>query len=433
MGNDIVKYHNDMNKVNFSSFSQKELDLFFSICFKLKELGTREVKFSFDDIKFLIGEVDNPKRVRTHIDNLNKKLAQLNCQIELEHNVFERFVLFTNFVTNFNNNTLTIKVNERFGYILNNLVKNFTKFDLIEFVSLKSSYSKNLFKLLKQWESTREKEFTIDEFRDILGVPASYNTSKFNDKILKPIMSELPQYFKNLRLDKIKDGRKVVALKFSWDKKKVEPKVEDEIQEENYEIKISKELYEAMVKAKKNRYLATILNLDNLETLLNIFNEKELIKGLRYAYNEIKREITSLNYLIKTIKTGLAWREKKLVVEDVEEIKPVEKEEREEKEIVVERKKISRSEYEELYKEHLEKNGVGNSSFLRMTFDVMNSKVYEIIEENEKIYEIEELDEKLLLSKMGKKLVGTVLERRLGKIAREKKIKIRYNGIIIGG
>lgn len=43
--NDIVKYHNDMNKVNFGNFSTKELDLFFSICFKLKEIGTDEIIF----------------------------------------------------------------------------------------------------------------------------------------------------------------------------------------------------------------------------------------------------------------------------------------------------------------------------------------------------------------------------------------------------
>ncbi|MGL5901637.1 MAG: replication initiation protein, partial [Cetobacterium sp.] len=100
--NDIVKYHNDMNKVNLASFSTKELDLFFSICFKLKEMGADEIKISFNDIKFLIGVENNPKRVKSHIDNLSKKLAQLNYQFEISPNIFERFVLFTNFTSNYN-------------------------------------------------------------------------------------------------------------------------------------------------------------------------------------------------------------------------------------------------------------------------------------------------------------------------------------------
>lgn len=77
----------------------------------------------------------------------------INHQIEIRPNVFERFVLFTNFTTDYNENILTIKVNDKFSYILNNLINKYTKFDLLDFISLKSIYSKNMFKLLKQWES----------------------------------------------------------------------------------------------------------------------------------------------------------------------------------------------------------------------------------------------------------------------------------------
>ena len=68
----------------------------------------------------------------------------------------------------------------------------------MEFVSLKSSYSKNMFKLLKQWESVRQKEFVLEELKEYLGVPATYDTNNFNKKVLKPIMTELPEFFNNL-------------------------------------------------------------------------------------------------------------------------------------------------------------------------------------------------------------------------------------------
>lgn len=44
------------------------------------------------------------------------------------------------------------------------------KFDLKDFVRLKSFYSKNLFKLLKQWDSVREYKIFIVDFKELLGV-----------------------------------------------------------------------------------------------------------------------------------------------------------------------------------------------------------------------------------------------------------------------
>lgn len=436
--NDIVKYHNDMNKVNFGNFSTKELDLFFSICFKLKEIGTDEVKFFFNEIKFLIGEENNPKRVKFHIDTLNKKLAQLNYQFEISPNVFERFVLFTNFTSNYNDNSLTIKVNSKFGYLLNNLISNFSKFDLIEFVNLKSSYSKNMFKLLKQWESVKSREFKIDELRDLLNIPIGFSMSKINERILESIMTELPQYFFNLKLEKIKTGKKVTSLKFTWSSKQKE--AIDIKEAEVVEIEISEQLNKAIEKAKKNRFIEKLLTLDNIEILTQMFQENDLIKGLLWAYKEVKQDISTLNYLIKTIRTGAEQKEIKIKVKesknkefiqealfnekiDTFKIEPIEKE------------KISQEKYEELYKGYLKENNIAhNNRGTRLGFDKLYENKYEIIETpKEKIYTIKELPKEKLLSKAGKELKGVVLLMRLRKIAEEMKVSIEYNSEIIKG
>lgn len=411
MSRDIVKYHNDMNKVNLGAFSTKELDLFFSICFKLKEQGTNEIKISFDDIKFLIGEVKNPKRVKLYVDNLNKKLAQLNYQFEISPNVFERFVLFTNFTSNYNDNTLTIKVNEKFGYLLNNLIGNFTKFELEQFVNLKSSYSKNMFKLLKQWESKKEREFKIDEFRELLAIPPKYRMSIIDIKVLTPIMEELPQYFFNLKLEKIKTGRNITSLKFSWENKKLEKKDVIDI----IEIKISEKLNKTIQKVGKNRFLEKLLTIDNIEKLLKRFEENDLIKGLLWAYKEVRQDISSLEYLIKTIKTGIEKKEKKIIVKPTEKIEDIFdktfedislnfeeetiKNKTQEIEIPIIKEKVTIEQYEELYKKYLEENNVTHNPFIRKAFDISNKNKYEIIENNDddknpQFPPIEELSEK---------------------------------------
>lgn len=40
-----------MNKVNFADFKEKELDLFFSICQKMKDRGNTEIQFDFSEIR----------------------------------------------------------------------------------------------------------------------------------------------------------------------------------------------------------------------------------------------------------------------------------------------------------------------------------------------------------------------------------------------
>lgn len=436
----LVKCHNDVNKINFSKFSVKELDLFFAICFKIKELGVQEIKISFNDIKHLIKEIENPKRVKLYIDSLNKKLALLNYQIESSHNVFERIVLFTNFISNYNDNTLTIKVNDRFSYLFNNLIGNFNKFDLVEFIELKSVYSKNIFRVLKQWESLKIKEFKIEEFKEILSVPDSYTTSKFNEKVLKPIMEELPQYFPNLKLEKIKTGKKVTSLKFTWSGKveKIEPKKSDDVIDI---IEISEELNKTIEKAKKNRFIEKLLTIDNIEILTQMFQENDLVKGLLWAYKEVRQDVSTLNYLVKTIKTGAEKKEKKIVVKTSEEKQPnlFEKtfeeipfnfeEEPKEKEV----QKISKEEYEKLYKKYLKENKIAHNKVTRLSFDNSIGFKYAVIEteSQEKIYLLDELPQEKLLSKSGKLLVGSALIARLEKLAKEMQISISHKDKII--
>lgn len=437
MTKEIVKYHNQMNEISFGTFKEKELDLFFSICYKLKEQGTKEVDLTFSELKNLIGENKNLKRLKNNIDSLNKKLAMINHQIEIRPNVFERFVLFTNFTTDYNENILTIKVNDKFSYILNNLINKYTKFDLLDFISLKSIYSKNMFKLLKQWESLNKIEYSLDEIKEKLNIPKAYSTSDFNKRVLIPIMEELPQYFSNLKLEKIKTGKKVTSLKFTWNGKQKE--AIDIKEAEVVEIEISEQLNKAIEKAKKNRFIEKLLTLDNIEILTQMFQENDLVKGLLWAYKEVKQDISTLNYLIKTIRTGAEQKEIKIKVKESKNKEVIQEALFDEKTDTfkvdpVKKEKISQEKYEELYKGYLKENNIAHNRGTRLGFDKLYENKYEIIETpKEKIYTINELPKEKLLSKAGKELKGVALLMRLRKIAEEMKVSIKYNSEIIKG
>lgn len=443
----VVKYDNDMNTVAFGKFKEKELDLFFSICFKIRDTGTKEIILQFDELKKLSNYSSrNLERFIKDLSTTYDKMLSLNITIRHSKLSFTKFNLFSQYTVNGEDKTITIQVHDKFEYILNKIMGTYTKFDLLEFISLKSAYSKNIFKLLKQWDTKKEKTFEIEKFRELLAIPEKYQMCNIDTKVLKPIMEELPQYFPNLKLEKIKTGKKVTSLKFTWSGKveKIESTPNNNVIDI---IEISEILNQAIEKAKKNRFIEKLLTIDNIEILTQMFQENDLVKGLIWAYKEVRQDISTLNYLIKTIRTGAEKKEKKIVVKKSEEKQEdifdktfeevplnFEKDISKEEVITLDQKivpqKISKEEYENLYKIYLKENDIKNLKSVRKGFDLSNKSKYEIVENEpqEKIYLVSELPQEKLLSKSGKKLVGGALNARLEKIAKDEKIKIEHNG-----
>ncbi|MGL5376906.1 MAG: replication initiation protein [Cetobacterium sp.] len=296
---DIVKYHNHINKVNFSGYTEKELNLFFTLIFLAKEKEIKKIVIPFTKLKELSNGDTHSQRFIETLKNVNKKLIKLNHEIEVDNKI-HIFSLFNVFTIDKEKKELLVQINEMFSYMLNDLIGNFTKFDLLEFVNLKSSYSKNMFKLLKQWDSLKKKEFDLDELKNILGVPKLYTTSKFNEKVLGPIMTELPAFFHNLNLEKIKTGKKVTSLKFTWENKKQIINSKNDIT-----IEITEELNHSFEKAKCNRFLVGILTNNNIYKLTQMYDENQLKKGLQFIYKNVKKEIPNFTYLIKILETGI--------------------------------------------------------------------------------------------------------------------------------
>ncbi|MGL6167174.1 MAG: replication initiation protein, partial [Fusobacteriaceae bacterium] len=131
------------------------------------------------------------------------------------------FVLFTKYKIEKDAGVVEITVNKEFKYILNNISK-FTKFDLMEFTNLKSSYARNLFRLFKQYDKNSEGSYfykvKIEDFRNLLEVPKSYKMADIDIRILHPCLEQLKPLFPGLTLEKIKVGVKITNLLFSWKK-----------------------------------------------------------------------------------------------------------------------------------------------------------------------------------------------------------------------
>lgn len=217
---EIVKYHNDINSINFAGFKEKEIDILFTLMLKSKESVEKEIVVSFGEFNRLIDGEQNKARIKKYILETSKKLKKIDQVLELPDGRIRIFSLFDFIEIDPNKKIVTFSVNNDFKYLLNNLVGNFTLFELKELVQLKGYYPKRIFTMLKQWESTKKLIIDIKEFRSNLGIPEKYRMSDIRKDIIKPCLEELKNNFYKLEVLERKVGRQVETLEFSWKTKR---------------------------------------------------------------------------------------------------------------------------------------------------------------------------------------------------------------------
>lgn len=222
MSNIKVKYKNELNLIPMRNFDSVEMNLFFSICAKMKDKGVRKVQFSFEDLRELSAyKPTSIKRFADDLEAVYNKMIQLTYRTE-EAGIREKFVLFTGYRIDENKQTVDISVNPDLDYIINELSTEFTKFELQEFTGIRSSYAKTMYRLLKQYRSTGFYKVRIDDFRELLDIPPSYSMSKIDERVLKPIEKELSAYFDNLKIikNKARKGNKIASIEILFKEKK---------------------------------------------------------------------------------------------------------------------------------------------------------------------------------------------------------------------
>lgn len=321
---EIVKYHNDINSINFTGFKEKEIDILFTLMLKSKESTEKEIIVSFGEFNRLIDGEQNKARIKEYILETSKKLKKIDQVLELPDGRIRIFSLFDFIEIDPNKKIVTFSVNKDFKYLLNNLVGNFTLFELKELVQLKGYYPKRIFTLLKQWESTRKLIIGIEEFRNNLGIPKKYRMSDIRKDIIKPCLEELKSNFYKLEVLERKVGRQVETLEFTWKSKKkkdvieIEPiikkrssigekelqKHQEQFQEINQinqveKIKITQEEYDQMYK----EYLKKHNTKDDL--LMRSSFKLHMMKGYEVVESQKKECVQAKVYTVEEIEESL--------------------------------------------------------------------------------------------------------------------------------
>ncbi|GEQ58151.1 hypothetical protein TK4N_24940 [Tetragenococcus koreensis] len=113
-----------------------------------------------------------------------------------------------------------IKIHDKAIHLLNNL-DEWVRYSLQQFTELQSSYSKTMFRLLKQFRTTGYAYFTKNDFFELLDIPTSYlkQPANLDKRVLKPIKEELTPIFTGLTIKKKYGrgrGKPVIGYQFSF-------------------------------------------------------------------------------------------------------------------------------------------------------------------------------------------------------------------------
>lgn len=289
--NEIVKYDNYMNNLNFKGFTTTDYNFLMMLCNKVRDKGTTEITISFQELKEKTEYKQHTiKQFVADLERMNDKLMKITCKLRTETKII-MFVLFPTFEIDIQNQVLIVSVNEKFAFILNELVKNFTRFDLQEFICLQSKYSKTLFRLLKQYKTTGRYETSVDKFREKMDIPKSY-VNRDVTKIIDSSVKDLQNCFKDLNCTiqyANKRGKPVTGYIFTF-KPEAIPKVTDKASDrvpqkrKTYQHKPSQKI--------TNKFL----NFEQHE-----YSEEELDEQERMLLERSRRKIRKLSDDIKDI------------------------------------------------------------------------------------------------------------------------------------
>ena len=185
---EYIVFENDMNKLNFGKMSKVSMNFFLVLCSLMKNKGDDTAYISFSEIK----------QKANYTSGTKKKFVR-----DIDKMTDEILALLNEF-------------------------KSYTIMELQEIVNFKSKYTKNLFRLLKQWGSVGKLKIigldNIKTFCSKIGIKDTYNIKRINQRCINPAIKEINGSncaIKNLSVSFEYENKKGSPLKsflFAWDK-----------------------------------------------------------------------------------------------------------------------------------------------------------------------------------------------------------------------
>lgn len=100
------------------------------------------------------------------------------------------------------------------------LTEKYTRYEIYNILALRSKYSIRLFELFKSYSYQNEKEFNVDDLKELLFATHYKNFKDFRRRVLENSIKEINEYTElTVDYDTVHKGRKVISIKFIINRK----------------------------------------------------------------------------------------------------------------------------------------------------------------------------------------------------------------------
>lgn len=210
--NSLVIYHNKLNLVPLLNFAPIEHDLLFSMFKDFKYNDDQSLFFwSIEEVQEILKQRKLSRIEAIQVMQLLKEKF-FHCDFKLILPRIDRHIHLFSYmdfeyydIERTKIKGITVEINPYAMDLFKGLTKAFTSFDLVVFKSLRSSYSKNLFRYLSQYSYLGKAEFDYNEFRELMDIPKSYDYKTMKRNIINQCIRELSIVFKGLQFNPIKE------------------------------------------------------------------------------------------------------------------------------------------------------------------------------------------------------------------------------------
>lgn len=226
--NEVVKYSNELHELKFNSMNEAQQNVFFTLLQQFRNTDGYTLELDFNKV-FELAQIANSSSYRKEILNKLRQIQTLTFMYEINDlGDLQQDVIFPSIRTDTQNRRLFVKVSKGFkDRYISSPLKGWTRYELAEFVGLNGTYTKTIYRYLKQFRQTGLWHIKYKDFKELLGIPESYQSCDIDKQILNPTIKELSAErnlfdqrrtpFKGLMLKKIKSGRNIDALEFYFE------------------------------------------------------------------------------------------------------------------------------------------------------------------------------------------------------------------------
>lgn len=220
---EMVEYSKDIATA-ISGLDAYELDVFMILTYLARQKIPNskadiekdlEVNLSIKELKQIIrrnGSTSNPRIEKAMKNLFDTKYYFRKDKYIVAHHIFEELRL------DIDKDDLILKIKKDYIWLFFRLSGNFTQHKILEFNSLKGRYAKRIYQIIMSYKNLKSWEMDATLFRVILEIPKTYGWSDV-DKRFSSVVKEFEEKtdIKNFNLVKIKEGKKVVKVRFEWD------------------------------------------------------------------------------------------------------------------------------------------------------------------------------------------------------------------------